>query len=65
MKKNEELNGWRNTKVTYDPTLEKLKGQVLFPEKLALANERLKNAKLPKKINSCKVEWLSLASKLR
>ena len=56
MKKNEELNGWRNTKVTYDPTLEKLKGQVLFPEKLALANERLKNAKLPKKINSCKVE---------
>ena len=36
--------------VKINKELEKFKGKVLFPEKLKLANELLKNAILPEKI---------------
>lgn len=42
-----ELNNGKVPIVIIDPSLEKFRDQVLFPEKLAKANEMLKTAKLP------------------
>jgi hypothetical protein len=44
----EELNKAKVPIVKIDKKLERFRGKVLFPEKLALANKMLKNAKLPK-----------------
>lgn len=49
MKTVEELNKSKVPIVRIDPSLEQYRGKVLFPEKLAKANEMLKTAKLPKK----------------
>ena len=46
-KKIEELNKGKVPIVVIDPSLEKEKGKVYFPEKLKKANEMLKTAKLP------------------
>lgn len=54
MKKSEEFDDIRTAPVEYDPELEKYRGKVLFPEKLALANEHLKNVKLPESLLSKK-----------
>jgi hypothetical protein len=43
-----ELNKRKTSIVIIDNTLEKYKGKVLFPEKLAKANEVLKTIGLPK-----------------
>ena len=48
-KKIEELNKSKVPIVAIDPTLNKYQGKTLFPEKLALANEKLSGAKLPPK----------------
>ena len=48
MKTVEDISNRKVPLVTIDPALEKYKGKVLFPEKLAMANEMLKTAKLPK-----------------
>ncbi len=42
----------RVPKVTINPDLEKDKDKIYFPEKLARANEMLKNAKLPPSLNA-------------
>jgi hypothetical protein len=47
MKTIQDLNSKKVPTVTIDPSLEKYRGQSLFPEKLAKANEMLKTAKLP------------------
>jgi hypothetical protein len=47
-KKIEELNKSRVPIVIIDPSLEKDKDKVYFPEKLERANKMLKTAKLPK-----------------
>ena len=44
----DELNKARVPIVKIDKRLERFRGKVLFPEKLALANKMLTNAKLPK-----------------
>ena len=44
----EELNKARIPIVKIDKKLERFRGKTLFPEKLALANKMLANAKLPK-----------------
>jgi hypothetical protein len=41
------LNKIRYTTFTIDSRLEKHRGKVLFPKKLALANKLIANAKLP------------------
>ena len=46
-KKIEELNKSKVPIVIIDPSLEKEKDKVYFPEKLEKANEMLKTAKLP------------------
>lgn len=46
-KKIEELNKSKVPIVIIDPSLEKYRDQVLFPEKLEKANEMLKTTKLP------------------
>lgn len=43
----EELNKAKVPIVKIDKKLERFRGRVLFPEKLALANRMLTNAKLP------------------
>lgn len=43
-----ELNNRKTPIVIIDKTLEKYEGKVLFPEKLAKANEVLKKIGLPK-----------------
>ena len=43
----QELNESKVPIVTIDPSLEKYRDKILFPEKLARAEELLKNAKLP------------------
>jgi hypothetical protein len=48
-----ELNKRKTPIVIIDKSLEKYKGQVLFPEKLAKANEVLKTIGIPK-VNSAK-----------
>jgi len=49
MKTVQELNNSKLPIVRIDPPLEQYRGKVLFPEKLAKANEMLKTAKLPNK----------------
>ncbi len=44
----EELNKRKTPIVVIDNSLEKFKGKVLFPEKLAKANEVLRKIGLPK-----------------
>jgi hypothetical protein len=44
----DELNKAKIPIVKIDKRLERFRGKVLFPEKLALANKMLENAKLPK-----------------
>ncbi len=44
----DELNKAKIPIVKIDKKLEKFRGKVLFPEKLALANKMLAKAKLPK-----------------
>ncbi len=44
----DELNKAKVPIVKIDKTLERFRGKVLFPEKLALANKMLANATLPK-----------------
>lgn len=45
----QELNSSKVPIVRIDPSLEQYRDKVLFPEKLAKANELLKTAKLPRK----------------
>jgi hypothetical protein len=47
MKNIQELNSRKVPVVCIDPSLEKYRDKTPFPEKLAKANEMLKNAKLP------------------
>ena len=47
MKTVEELNNSKIPIVRIDPSLEKYRSKILFPEKLAKANEMLKTTKLP------------------
>ena len=49
MKTVKELNNRKVPIVRIDPSLEKYRDKILFPEKLAMANEMLKTAKLPGK----------------
>jgi hypothetical protein len=49
MKTVKELNDSKVPIVRIDPSLERYRDVVLFPEKLAKANEMLKKAKLPNK----------------
>ena len=49
MKTVQELNNSKVPIVRIDPSLEQYRDKVLFPEKLAKANEMLKMAKLPNK----------------
>lgn len=53
-KKIEKLNKSKLPIVAIDPSLDKYQGKVLFPKKLALAEEHLKGVKLPdvKKLRS-------------
>lgn len=46
-KKIEELNKSKVPIVAIDPSLNKYQGKVLFPKKLAIAQEKLKGVKLP------------------
>ncbi len=46
-KKVEELNKSKVPIVAIDPSLNKYQGTVLFPKKLALAEEQLKGVRLP------------------
>lgn len=46
-KKIEELSKSKVPIVVIDPSLNKYQGKTLFPEKLAIANEKLKGTKLP------------------
>ena len=49
MKTVQELNKSKVPIVPINPSLEQYRDKVLFPEKLAKANEMLKKTKLPKK----------------
>jgi hypothetical protein len=49
MKTVKELNDSKVPIVRIDPSLERYRDTVLFPEKLAKANQMLKTAKLPNK----------------
>jgi hypothetical protein len=46
-KKIEELNKSKSPIVAIDPALNKYQGRVLFPKKLATAEENLKGVKIP------------------
>ena len=48
MKEIEDLNKRKTPIVIIDPSLDRYKGKVLFPEKLAKANEVVKRLGLPK-----------------
>ena len=48
MKTIKKLNKSKVPIVSIDPSLDQYRDKVLFPEKLAKANEMLKTAKLPK-----------------
>lgn len=52
MKTIQELNNSKVPLVRIDPSLEQYRDKVLFPKKMAKANEMLKTAKLPAK-KSC------------
>ena len=43
----QELNNRKVPIVRIDPSLEQFRDEILFPEKLAKANEMLKTARLP------------------
>jgi hypothetical protein len=47
MKTDEDIKKNKVPFIVIDPSLDKLKEQPLFPDKLAKANEMLKTAKLP------------------
>ena len=47
MKKVEDLNKRKVPIVRIDPSLERYRDKTLFPDKLAMANEMLRTAKLP------------------
>ena len=47
----QKLNESKVPIVIIDPSLEKYRDEILFPEKLARAEELLKNAKLPQNKN--------------
>jgi hypothetical protein len=47
----QKLNESKVPIVIIDPSLEKYRDKILFPEKLARAEELLKNAKLPQNKN--------------
>lgn len=49
MKTVQELNNNKMPTVRIDPSLEQYRDKVLFPKKLAKANEMLKTVRLPKK----------------
>ena len=49
MKNIQEFNNQKVPVVCIDPSLEKYRDKTPFPEKLALANKKLKGAKLPTK----------------
>ena len=49
MKKAEDLNKSKVPIVRIDPSLNQYRDKILFPDKLAKANELLKTAKLPKR----------------
>ena len=49
MKTVEELNNSKIPIIRIDPSLGQYRDKVLFPEKLAKANDQLKKAKLPNK----------------
>ena len=46
MEKAKEIDNWKRPVVKINPELEKYRDNTPFPEKLALAKERLKNVKL-------------------
>lgn len=46
-KKIEQLNKSKVPIVAIDPSLNKYQGKILFPKKLALAEEQIKGLKLP------------------
>lgn len=48
----EDLNKAKVPIVKIDKKLEKLRGKILFPEKLELANKLLSKAKLPSQLKS-------------
>ena len=50
MKKVEDLNKSKVPIVRIDPSLNQYRDKILFPDKLAKANELLKTAKLPKRV---------------
>ena len=50
MKSVQELNNSKSPIVVIDSSLEQYRDKVLFPEKLAKANEMLKSAKLPSRL---------------
>lgn len=52
MRSIQELNGRKLPIVQIDPSLEVYRDKVLFPEKLAKANQLLKNATLPSRRRS-------------
>jgi hypothetical protein len=52
MRSIQDLNNSKLPIVRIDPSLEPYRDVVLFPEKLAKANELLKNAKLPERKRS-------------
>ena len=52
MKTVQDLNKSKVPIVRIDPSLEQYRDKVLFPEKLAKANQMLKTAKLPKSKHS-------------
>ena len=49
MKNKQEVNSLKVPIICIDPSLEKYRDNTPFPEKLALANKKLKNVKLPGK----------------
>jgi hypothetical protein len=49
MKKIEQLNGSKVPVIVFDKKLEKFRDKILFPEKLAKANDILAKVGLPKK----------------
>ena len=52
MKTGQDLNKSKLRVVQIDPSLEQYRDKILFPEKLAKANQMLKTAKLPKSKHS-------------
>ena len=49
MKTTQAIKSRQAPALTTDPSLDEYKDKIIFPEKLAKANEMLRTAKLPKK----------------